>query len=163
MVQLPPKDDDEGCETRLLLAECVSPSFSSYSAADAQTCMQYMDLVLWNRYYNSKRFAMKKAPQSIADVIRAPGQFAGFGNYPNYSLAIVRRIQSMVDIANAKKDKRSSAFEAHVNLAMTIAASPFITEPSSGMLAGWRVHGSGSPGGGFTFFKTVLGNDFYYV
>jgi hypothetical protein len=45
-IALSPKDDVQGLEERVLLAECRSPSSSSYSLADAKNCMQLMDRVL---------------------------------------------------------------------------------------------------------------------
>ena len=104
MILLPPKNDKEGCEVRVLLAECRSPSVGGYSLADAVTCMKLMDKVLWNRLDNPVPFKAKGA-KTIADVVRAPGQFAGFSSYPNYDMSIVNRIQLMINIANTAKDK----------------------------------------------------------
>jgi hypothetical protein len=162
MVKLPDKGTDEGAETRLLLAECRGPSFSAYNLADATLCMQLMDLVLWNRVHNNpKQFLAKHA--TLIGVITAPGQFAGFEKYPNYDSQIVHNIQSMVNIANNPKDKRSSDFADFINAAMTVAGAPMISDPSNGLLAAWRTGGSSSPGSNFTLYKTVFGNDFYYM
>lgn len=162
MVALPPKNDAEGCETRVLLAECRTPSFSSYALADAEKCMQLMDKVLWNRFRNPGPFGAKGATK-LSDVVRAPGQFAGFEAYPNYDQSIVNRIQAMINIANNAKDKRSQAFADHIATAIAVAKAASIVEPSAGTLASWRTAGSASPGSNFKLHGTVLGVDFYFI
>jgi hypothetical protein len=161
MISLPPKNDDEGAETRLLLAECAGPSMPAYTLSDATTCMQLMDRVLWNRFINSDKW--RKGATSIADIIRVPNQFAGFEKYPSLDSNIENTIQSMVSIANNTKDKRSPAFVAYINVAKTIATTPGIPDPSLGTLAFWRTANHGSPGGGSVEYKTVLGNTFFYI
>lgn len=169
MILLPPKDENTGVEVRLLLAECRGPSSSGYKLDVAIKCMQLMDKVLWNRYSwdplkdpRRLNFGVKN-PQSLADVIKAPGQFAGFQNYPNYDVSIVNRIQAMLNIANAANDKRSTEFTAFIKRAINVAQDPSITDPSPGTLASWRTAGSGSPGSNFKLHTTILGNDFYYI
>ncbi|HEY0790670.1 MAG TPA: hypothetical protein VGD78_06355 [Chthoniobacterales bacterium] len=162
MITLPPKNDDDGVEVRLLLAECRGPSFNSYTLSDATTSMQLMDRVLWNRFNNPSRFGAKGA-KFLADVIKAPGQFAGFQNYPNYDHGIANRIQAMLNIANSSKDKRSPDFADFLNAAITVSNDPSIQDPSPGILASWRTKGSSSPGSNFKLHTTVLGNDFYFI
>lgn len=162
MVTLPPKNETAGCEVRLLLAECRSPSYNSWVLADATTCMQWMDKVLWNRLTSPAKFGAKGA-KILADVVRAKGQFAGFENYPDYDQGIATRIQAMLDIANNPKDKRRQSFIDHIDAANTVAKAASITEPSPGILASWRTAGSSAPGGSFKFWKTFFGNDFYYI
>ena len=162
MLTLPAKNTDQGLETRLLLAECRGPSYSGYKLADATYCMLYMDLVLWNRVNNNpKQFGAKHA--TLTGVITAHNQFAGFVSYPRYDSKIVHNIQSMVNIANNPKDKRSSDFADFINAAMAAAVPPPIPDASPGILAAWRTGGSSSPGSNFTFYKTIFGNDFYYL
>ncbi len=48
--------------------------------------------------------------KDVIDIIKAPGQFAGFQHYPNYSADLVERLQSIINIANNPKDKRSGAY-----------------------------------------------------
>jgi hypothetical protein len=162
MLKLPKKDSDEGAETRILLAECRGPSVSGYNLADATTCMQLMDRVLWNRVHNKPSQFLAKHPTLIG-VITAPGQFQGFQNYPNYDSVLVHRLQQMVDIANSTKDKRSGDFTDFINAAISISGAPSIDDPSNGLLAAWRTADSGSPGSNFTLYKTVLATDFYYM
>jgi hypothetical protein len=162
MISLPPKNNTEGVEARVLLAECRGPSFNTYTLTDATTCMQLMDRVLWNRLSNPAKFGARGAT-SLADIIKAPGQFAGFESYPNYDVAIVNRIQAMVNIANSTKDGRNQDFTDFINAAIGVANDPSIQDPSPGTLAAWRTKGSGSPGGTFKKHTTQLGNDFYYI
>jgi hypothetical protein len=162
MITLPPKNDDDGAEARILLAECRGPSFSGYTLADATTCMQLMDLVIFNRLDNPARFGAKGAT-TVGDIIRAPGQFAGFEHYPDYNHSIVNRIQAMINIANSAKDKRHQDFADFINTAINIAQTAGIQDPSPGILASWRTAGSSSPGSGFSKHTTILGNDFYFI
>lgn len=162
MIVLPPLDDDVGAETIILLAECMGPGSSRYTIESATLSMQMMDLVLWNRLQKPKLF-MAKGAESIAEILKARGQFAGFSNYPNYDRSIANRINGMVNIANNSNDKRSQKFEAHINKAIDIANSLSIVEPSPGILVAWRTAGTDSPGSNFKFFKTIMGNDFYYI
>jgi hypothetical protein len=162
MIKLPPKDDDAGAEVRLLLAECRGPSFSSYKLADAITSMQLMDRVLYNRLDDPSKFAARGAT-TLGDIIRAPGQFAGFENYPSYDHSIVNRIQAMLNIANSTKDKRAPDFADFINAAMKVASDASIQDPSPGTLAFWRTAGASSPGSSFKKHTTVLGNDYYYI
>lgn len=160
-IALPPRNDTDGLEARMLLAECRSPSFSSYSSASALSCMQLMDLVLWNRVDHPRRFGASS--DTLMAVVTAPGQFAGFSGYPSYDQGIAHRIQDMVSIANNTRDRRSSSFRDHVQMAIDIASAATIQDPSAGLLCAWRTAGSGSPGSNFTLHATVLGNDFYFI
>lgn len=160
-IALPQKQTDEGAETRLLLAECLGPSIAGYNLANAKSCMQLMDRVLWNRVNNPRPF-LAKSPTLIA-VITAPGQFQGFQHYPNYDHGIVHNIQSMIDIANNPRDHRGPAFASFIQTAIQVAADASIPDPSPGHLTSWRTAGAGSPGPDFTAFKTILNTTFYYT
>lgn len=160
MITLPPKDKDEGLETRLLLAECRGPSFPGYDLADATTCMQLMDVVLWNRVEDPTPYLAKH--KTLLSVVTARGQFKGFERYPHYDSSIVHNIQQMINIANNAKDKRCGDFADFITAAMAVAGAQTFVDPSSGTLTGWRTAGSGSPGAGFTLFKTILGTEFYF-
>ncbi len=163
MISLPERNSDAGVESRVLLAECKSPAYSdTYTLELASECMQLMDAVLRNRLANPSPYGAKGAI-SLADVVKAKGQFAGFGKYPNYDENIKKRIQRALDIANDSKDSRSSTYSAYVNKAIEIAKSVKYSDPSPGKLVAWRTANSGSPGKNFTLYKTVLGVDFYYI
>jgi hypothetical protein len=145
------------------MAECRGPSFKTYVAADALKCMQLMDLVLWNRLANNpKQFAAAGA-KTIVDIIKAPGQFAGFETCPNYSAGIASTLQQILDIANNPKDKRGALFTEFVQNAIDVANNATISDPSPGFMAGWRTAGASSPGSAFTKHTTVGGNDFYFL
>ena len=150
-----------GAETRLLMAECKGPSFPGYTLASAKKCMQLMDLVLWNRLRNNPAQFMAKHAKTIIDIIKAPGQFAGFETYPNYSGGIAHNLQSMLDIANNPKDSRQTDFVDFISTAIDVAEQDTIIDPSGGIAAAWRTHGAASPGSNFVKFDTVGGNDFY--
>ena len=45
--------------------------------------MKLMDAVLWNRRENPGPFLARGA-KSLADIVKARGQFAGFESYPEY-------------------------------------------------------------------------------
>jgi len=161
MVALPPKDNGVGAETRILLAECGGPVLKSYTLAKAKESMQLMDRVIWNRMANPAPYLARGA-KTVADIIKAPGQFAGFGSYPDYDGKIVNRIQSMINIANSTRDKRNSTYADFITTAIEVAKAQPVIDPSPGKLTFWRTAGSGGPGGNATHFKTVLGVDFYY-
>ena len=161
MITLPDKNGNEGVETRILLAECRGPSFESYTHPLAVECMRLMDAVLWNRLKNPGPFLAKGA-KSLADIVRAQGQFAGFEKYPSYDNQIRIKLLAMLQIANNAKDPRSAAFAEYINSAIDIAKSTEYSDPSPGTLVGWRTSKRGTPGAGFIKFKTLLGIDFYY-
>ncbi len=161
MLQLPDRNSDEGVESRVLLAECPGPANPNYTIELASEAMQLMDAVLWNRMKNPGPFLAAHA-KSLADVVRARGQFRGFEKYPDYNAGIINNIQNALDIANNPKDARSAAYIAFVNKAVEIEKSANYKDPSPGKLASWRAANSGTPGKGFLFYKTVFGNDFYY-
>jgi hypothetical protein len=162
-IQLPDRNTDAGAETRLLMAECKGPSFPGYTLATAKSCMQLMDRVLYNRLETKPgRFGARGAT-TVVDIIKAPGQFAGFESYPNYSGGIRTNLQTILDIANNPKDKRSSAFADFVNAAIDVAQSASILDDSPGYVVFWRTQGAGGPGGAARNWKTVGGNTFYYM
>jgi hypothetical protein len=162
MVVLPPKDSNAGCEVRLLLAECRSPAYQVYTLADATLSMQYMDKVLFNRLENPQPYGAAGA-KNIADIVRARGQFAGFGTYPTINDDLALRIQSIIDIANSRNDKRKESYIGFINAALAVTSDPSIADPSPGKLTSWRTAGSGPPGGSFKLFKSLMGNTYYYV
>lgn len=161
MITLPDESSNAGVEARTLLAECRGPAARDYTFADATEAMQLMDVVLRNRLKTPGPF-MARGATDMAGIVRARGQFAGFENYPKYSAMIRANIQDALNIANNPKDHRSAAYAEFINKAIEIAKALRYTDPSPGTLVAWRTSGSGSPGRTFKFYKTVLGNDFYY-
>ena len=160
-ITLPEANSPEGAEARLLLAECRSPAFSSYTIASATESMQLMDAALRNRLLNPKEYLAKGA-KSIIDIIKARGQFAGFDRYPSLETSVKARIDEIVGISNDLADPRHSAYAAHVEKAIEVAKLTKYSDPSPGKIVGWRTTNSGSPGSSFIFYKKILGNDFYY-
>jgi hypothetical protein len=160
-ITLPEANSAEGAEVRLLLAECRSPAFSSYSQEAATESMQLMDAVLRNRLLSPKEY-MAKGATTIVDIIKARGQFAGFERYPSLETSVKARIDDLVEIANTKSDARHSAYATHVQKAIEIAKLTKYSDPSPGKVVGWRTSNRGAPGPSFIFYKRVLGNDFYY-
>lgn len=161
MVALPNRNDEDGIETRVLLAECRGPSDSGFNLGDATRCMQLMDLVLWNRVARFKQFLANS--KTLLSVVKAPGQFAGFENYPDYDNSIRSRLQSMVNVANNPRDKRKDSFADFINKAIEVARAATMKEPSGGILVAWRTAGSRSPGSNFKEFDTVLGTTFFFI
>jgi hypothetical protein len=160
-IELEARTTVKGAETRLLMAECRGPSFPNYNLAAATECMQLMDLVLYNRLKNNPGQFMAKHAKTIIDIIKAPGQFAGFEKYPNYDGAIATNLQSILNIANNSSDSRHQNFADFINAAIDVATQATISDPSGGIIASWRTQGASSPGPNFVKFKTVGGNDFY--
>ncbi len=165
-IQLPAKPTVEGAVTRLLMAEARGPSAASYVEADSKTAMQWMVVVLDNRLKNNPGQFMAPNAKTLLDIIKAPKQFAGFSTYPNYDASLVNRLQAMLDIANAVKDKRSALYTTFIQNAINVGkaapiADPCVTAGSKRRLCGWRTGGSGSPGGRFMLYKSFNGNDFY--
>lgn len=160
-ITLPDRNTDAGAEARILLAECPGPGYASYAPEAAREAMQLMDAVLWNRLRNPAPFGARGATH-IAGIIKARGQFQGFGSYPAYSAAIRRNLEAELAIANNPHDRRHAAYADFVQTAIAIAQSTDYRDPSPGTLVAWRTSGSGSPGRQFLFYRTVLGNDFYY-
>jgi hypothetical protein len=161
MIELPPKTSDEGLESRVLLAECRGPLQGGFNLADAKLCMQLMDRVLWNRVADPGPYLAHEG--TLLAVVRARNQFQGFEHYPHYNSTILKRIQSLIDIANNPPDPRSAGCNTYIQSAIAVARSESIVDPSPGTLAYWRTAGFGAPAAGATKYKTVLGTDFWYV
>jgi hypothetical protein len=162
VIAIPERNTDEGLETRVFMAECRDPEAHDYDLSDAKQCMQWMDLVLWNRVnHNPKQFMAKHA--TLLGVLTAPNQFQDFQHYPNYSAVLVHRLQKMINIANNPKDKRSGDYTDYIQTAMGVAGAVTISDPSPGFLTAWVTSGAGSPGPKFTLHDTSGGNDFYYI
>jgi len=162
-IELPPRNTTAGLVARLLLAEVMSPSGTKYNLTDATTCMERMVLVLNNRLKNPGQFGATGAT-TVDEIIKAPGQFAGFDHFPNHYAPLIPRIQGVVDNANNNNLPSQSDFQNHLNEAIRIAnahATP-ITDPSSTELIGWRTSGHGSPGPSFVAFSVqLLGTQFF--
>lgn len=160
---LPAASGEEGMLVRLFLAENLSPDQTGYDAAKSKTAMQWMRLVLANRLKNNPaQFGAPKAT-TITDIVKAPGQFAGFEKYPTLAADVSARIDAIVSIVNDDSDARQDRYAQFVQTAMDVAKSTTpVPDPCSTGLYGWRTAGSGSPGPRFVKYGHPLsGNQFY--
>ena len=160
MIVLPPVATPAGIETRMLIAEVRGPFLPGYNLPDATKAMQWMHIIVQNRMANPKPFGASEG--TVEAVIKAHNQFAGFDTYPNIAQAVLANINAKLAIANATRDRRSADFVDYINAAITTAASNTIVDPSPGKLTAWKTAGANSPGPTFTFYQTLLGNDYYY-
>ncbi len=164
-IALHPSSENRGLVERVVLAETRSPAFSSYTAALARQSMEWMAIVLYNRRDNPSLYGA--SGPNLQAVVTAPGQFAGFGNYPTLASTVQARIDDILRIANNNSDSRSTAYRNHVQMALDIGnlgSSIQSRNPSPGPLAFWRTDGSSPPGGRAVLYRdNLLGNDFYYT
>jgi hypothetical protein len=166
---LPNQNTGAGVLSRLLILEAVGPGQPNYDATASQTSMQWMQLVIANRLKTKPAQFLAPNAKTILDIIKAPGQFAGFGSYPALPDDLAKRLNAIVAIANKPNDLRSSNYLAFVTAAISVAQSPCVADPSIAAnpkslgLLSWRTQNSGGPGSNFIFFKTLSGNSFYYM
>jgi hypothetical protein len=167
-LQLPDATTEAGAMARLILAEVPTPFSVGYKLKDAETGMQWIRIVIENRLKAaSGRFGSAGAKTRI-DVMKSPGQFKGFSNYPNIDASQAGTIQDVLDTANDGTNANSNDFFNHVTAAINVLSKPAIKDPAtekpwSNGLLGWRTAGASSPGGDFVKFKTFAGQDFYTV
>jgi hypothetical protein len=161
-IAIPPQESGVvGAVTRLLMAEARRPSHPQYSEAKTLTSMQWMRLVLENRLANKPAQFGAAGARNLIDIIRAPNQFAGFSNYPDYSETIAAQLQEVIDNANNDNHPRQLDFGSFIQNAINVASNSSIIDPCPTGLYGWRTQGSGVPGGRFTEYQTIAGNTFY--
>ncbi len=165
-IALHPSGENRGLVERVVLAETRTPAFSTYTAALARQSMEWMAIVLWNRRDNPSLYGASTS--SLYAVVTAPGQFAGFENYPTLAPSVQARIDDILRIANNNGDSRSTAYRNHVQMALDIGNTHQDTlksrNPSPGPLSFWRTDGSSPPGGRAVLYRNnLLGNDFYYT
>jgi hypothetical protein len=165
-IALYPSSENRGLVCRVLLAECRTPAFSSYTLALAKQCMEYMAIVLYNRRDNPSLYGASGA--NLVAVVTAPGQFAGFGSYPTLTSSVQTLINDILKIANNTSDSRFTAYRSHVQASLDIANQGSAIQSKNpspqGPLAFWRTDGSSAPGGRAVLFKdNLLNNDFYYT
>jgi hypothetical protein len=166
-VALPSRMTEKGAVARLLMAEAMDPSNPSYVETASLKSMQWMKVVLENRLSHNPAQFLAPHAKTLTDIIKAPGQFAGFQHYPNYSTELVNRLQSMIDIANRPKDPRGVAYTIFIRNCLSVTSAPPISDPSladdpkSLGLAAWRSSGAAPPGGKFSKYRDLAGNTFY--
>ena len=167
-VKLPDRNSVEGAVARVVLIEARGPAHTkTYVEADSKQSMQWMKVVLVNRLNNNPAQFMASGAKSLIDIIKAPGQFAGFENYPIYDQTLADNLQDVIDIANSVKDSRAGVYKQYILNGIDVATHAAIADPakaadpkSTGIFA-WRTGNSGSPGPRFKAFKLLAGNQFY--
>jgi hypothetical protein len=167
-VSLPSKHEERGAVARLLLAEARDPGQErTYQESDSKIAMQWMKRVLQNRLENRPTQFNAPHARTLVDIIKARGQFEGFSAYPNYSAAIAKRLQDIIDIANNPRDRRSAAHTRFVLNAIEVATAPAIPDPSrvlnpqNNLICAFVTRDTRSPGPRFVYFGERGGNSFY--
>ena len=160
-VALPAANTDAGLLARLLLAESPGPGRADYTATASGEALTLMRVVLENRRRRPSARWGSAGATSLVDVVRARGQFEGFGSYPTLSAAVTARIADMLAIANNAGDARQASIRAHVEQVIAVASGPAPPDPTTTGLYWWRTEGSGAPGTGVLLYRSVLGNSFY--
>lgn len=160
---LPSAITEQGALARLLLAEAPSPYGAGYTAQRARSGMEWMELVVRNRLAMRSAQVGSAGANNIIDVIKAPGQFEGFGRYPVIGIQQQRNIDDIVAIANDGTHPKQKQFFDHVTAAIEVARVGTITDPCPSKLLSWRTAGASGPGGSFVLYQSFAGQDFYTV
>lgn len=167
---LPPESTVEGMLTRLFLAESVNPGNAvAYNPDDSKKSMLWMRKVVENRLAHAtpKIFNAIKAvgkAYTIYDIVRAPGQFHGFENYPTIDTSIKINLTGFLQIANNYSHSSRLVYSQFIADAVSAAgpnAMKGFTDPSKKGLYGWRTKGSSAPGGDFVVYQDLAGQTFY--
>jgi spore germination cell wall hydrolase CwlJ-like protein len=121
--------------------------------------MEYMAAVIQNRV-GTPGFA-----STVEGVITQKGQFQGFENYPNYSKAIIDRIEDMkgwATVKNRYQQEYKDIFAKAKSLAVDVT-NKAVVDPykGSGGLLYFRTAGSSAPYTGAKVLVTAGGQDFY--
>lgn len=158
---LPAINADAGLWAWLFLAEVRSPMQAGYAARDVAESMALIRLVVENRRRKpSSRWSSANA-RSMADVVRVPGQFEGFNNFPTLPAKITTRVADMLAIANDAGHRDFAKLRAHIQTAIRIGTEPVMRDPTSTGLYWWNTEGVPRPGTGIVLYKTIMGNNFY--
>jgi hypothetical protein len=160
IAQLSARNTARGAIERVLLAEAQSPyGTKGYDHDDNLQAMEYMAAVIQNRI-GTPGFA-----STVEGVITQSGQFKGFENYPNYSKAIIDRIEDMkgwATVKNRYQQEYKDIFAKAKSLAVDVT-SRAVVDPykGSGGLIYFRTAGSTAPYAGAKVQVTAGGQDFY--
>lgn len=159
-LELPAADTRAGLLARLLLAETRVPA-SLDDLPETREAMVLMRVVLENRAARPSARWGSAGARSIADVVRARGQFEGFGGYPALKDSIAANLTELLRIANTASDTRQPRIRAFVEQAIEVASGPAPPDPTRTGLYWWRTAGSGAPGNGVVVHRTLRGNTYY--
>ena len=162
VLTLPDASTEAGLLARLLLAEAPNPALVSREAApQIAESMELMRVVVENRRARPSARWGSQGARSLSDVIRARGQFHGFGNYPTIAGDVASNINNILKVANDAADQRQPALRAHVEKVLEIARGPRPADPTGGKLFWWRTANSGAPSSEVQIHRTLAGNSFY--
>lgn len=174
---LPPPHTDAGVLSRMLIAECRGPAYPDYDERESYWAMQAMKAVVHNRLFSDPARFGATGARYYADIICAPGQWAGFGRGPRgewwIEPEILQRVDEVVRQANTGTPGPYHRFVQHA-LAITYGA---VQDPFAQLrwvegqavypgAYGWRRAGSSPPGGKFVAIPAhqggiLAGNQFY--
>ncbi len=160
-LSLPAASTNAGLFVRLFLAETPSPDEMNYTSAEAKTAMSWMRVVVENRLKKPSGVWASAGATTLADVVKAKGQFEGFSHYPTLPAHIRKNIDDAIRIANDGDDSRRNSFKMFVEAALAVAAMPVVTDPSQAGLFWWRTDNSGKPSDTVKVFASKLGNTFF--
>lgn len=162
---LPDANTEAGALARLLLVENVTPGQRGFDAAETATAMRWMRWVFINQLaFGSQYFARGKKVTTVTELIKAPGQIAGFENYPLLGPEQKQVLTQVLSIHNNAADSRFMKSRQYVQDAIAVAQADekaLGPDPCPTGLYGWRTANSSSPGSNYVKFKTQGGQDFY--
>jgi hypothetical protein len=173
-IQLPDLNTDAGVVARLLIAESLTPAYSSYNAAEVLRGMQAMKAVVNNRLRNNPAQFLAPGARTLTDIIVAPNQFEGFSRNSAGQVVLSSKVQGQIQGAlDLAKSNPSGLYGTFVSNAIKVANDPvddpFIALTTIGGVPvlpgafGWKTVGSGSPGPRFIAIPggIIGGNQFY--
>ncbi|HLX02280.1 MAG TPA: hypothetical protein VKS80_09185, partial [Trinickia sp.] len=163
-LELPPVDTEAGVLARMLLSENAGPAHESFAnQTEAHEAMRWMVNVLKNRLkLGSQHFSAGRQATTLKELIKAPNQIEGFGDYPNIAEQSSKNIRQIVDIANDGTHAHHSIYRAYLESALTIATVQDVgMDPCPTSLYAWRTKNRASPGKNFRKYATKGGQDFY--
>ncbi|MES2674600.1 MAG: hypothetical protein V4660_10190 [Pseudomonadota bacterium] len=163
LLTLPTGNADQLALIKLLLAESPSPYSANYNATTAKTGLQWMRLVVKNRLDMKSGRVGSQGATSMIDVIKSPGQFKGFEEYPTIGTKQQGNITDILTIANDGTHPKQKLFADHIAAAIAAATEQAIVDPCATKLLSWRTEGASSPGGDFKLYKIFSGQDFYTI
>ena len=159
-IALPDETTTQGMFVRLFLAECWTPSMKGYAAADAETAMKWMKLVVQNRLARKSAAVGSAGAKTLLDVVRAAHQFDGFEQYPVLSPGIGEHLRRYVEIANDDSHRERDGYREFIETAVRVANAD-VADPALTDLLFWRTTGTGKPAPAAVQYKELMGNTYY--
>jgi len=163
MPEFPDPSTDAGALARMFVAEVYGPANGDYDHDVAVQTMQWMRLVFHNRLKAPKYFRAEGA-RTMIEMIKAPGQVKGFGDYPTIAPPQAKHIEAILAIAKDDSDRRQPKYLAFFRAAIEVATGPMPKDPTRLGLFGWRTAGKGDGNTpGYVDYKTLGQNTFFTV